>query len=296
MPQPTTIKTGRFAPTPSGPLHFGSLVAAIASYCHSKSNNGQWLVRIEDLDTPRVIKGSADNILQTLETFGFEWDGEVLYQSQRFEIYEEYLQQLISTGLVYACNCSRRSLLNSPQHSGPLGKIYPGICRSKHLNLDPLKPRLNLQTAGSIEFNDIHFGPFKLDLANESGDIILKRQDGVYAYHLAVIIDDAFQQITDIVRGADLLASTTIHLHLNKLLGFQSAEYLHIPLVHCATGEKLSKQTGAKSLSVEIASKQLCDALSFLGQKTTTELYNCKPGDILKYATEHWDSTKIPRP
>ncbi len=296
MPQSTTIRTGRFAPTPSGPLHFGSLVAAVASYCHSKSIDGQWLMRIEDIDTPRVIKGSADNILQTLEKFGFEWDGEVLYQSQRFEIYEEYLQQLISTGLVYACNCSRKSLLKSPQHSGPLGKIYPGICRSRHLNLNPLKLRLNLEAAGLIEFNDSHFGPFKLDLTTEAGDIIVKRQDGVYAYHLAVIIDDAFQQVTDIVRGADLLASTSIHLHLNKLLGFPSAEYLHIPLIKCETGEKLSKQTGAKGLSVEIASKQLLDALSFLGQKTTTELYDCKPGDILKYATEHWDSTKIPHP
>jgi len=294
MPQSTTIRTGRFAPTPSGPLHFGSLVAAVASYCHSKSTDGQWLVRIEDLDTPRVIKGSADNILQTLETFGFEWDGEVLYQSHRFEIYEEYLQQLISTGLVYACSCSRKSLLNSHQHSGPLGKIYPGICRNKHLDLNSLKPRLNLQAAGLIEFNDSHFGPFKLDLAKEAGDIILKRQDGVYAYHLAVIIDDAFQQVTDIVRGADLLASTTIHLHLNKLLGFSAARYLHIPLIKNETGVKLSKQTGAKSLNLEQPSKQLLDALSFLRQKTSAELTHSKPGDILKYATEHWDGSKIP--
>jgi glutamyl-Q tRNA(Asp) synthetase len=294
MQQSAQTRTGRFAPTPSGPLHFGSLVAAVASYCQSKSVNGNWLVRIEDIDTPRVIKGSADNILHTLENFGFEWDGEVLYQSQRFKIYEEFLQTLISQGFIYACNCSRKSLLGSPIQTGPLGKIYPGNCRTKQLDLHTLKLRLNTETVGSIEFHDNHFDTFQLNLTDEVGDIILKRQDGVYAYHLAVVIDDALSHITDIVRGADLLGSTCIHLHLNRLFKFSTANYLHIPLIKNKTGDKLSKQTGAKGLSIQKAPEQILDALNFLGQKIPAELSTYEPSYILKYAKDHWDSKKIP--
>lgn len=294
MQQSAGSRTGRFAPTPSGPLHFGSLVTAVASYCQTKSVNGQWLLRMEDLDTPRVVKGSADNILYTLEAFGFEWERDVLYQSQRFEIYQDFLQDLIQQGYVYACDCSRKSLSKDPVHTGPLGTIYPGYCRNKHLDLNSFKLRLNIESAGLIKFNDDHYGPFQLNLCSEAGDIILKRQDGIYAYHLAVVIDDALQKVNDIVRGADLLDATCIHLYLNKLLGFSSADYLHIPLVKNKIGVKLSKQTGAQGLVFEKSAEQLINALNFLGQNTPAELSSYKPTDILQYAISHWDSSKIP--
>ncbi len=287
-------RIGRFAPTPSGPLHSGSLVTAVASYCHSRSIKGQWLLRIEDLDTPRVVKGSADNIIHTLEAFGFEWDGEVIFQSQRFELYDEYLQHLISQGVVYGCNCSRKKLLKEEHQIGPLGSIYPGYCRHKKLALNSFKLRLNIETADNIAFTDQLFGPIKLDLQKDSGDFILKRLDGIYAYHLAVIIDDFLQQVTDIVRGADLLESSCLHIHLNQLLGFSNADYLHIPLIKNDVGDKLSKQTGAKSLSIKKASTELLNSLIFLGQDAPAELADYKPADILAYAITHWDVSKIP--
>lgn len=295
MEQSARTTTGRFAPTPSGQLHFGSLVAAVASYCHTKSTHGRWLLRIEDLDTPRVVKGSADNILHTLEAFGFEWEGEVLYQSQRFEIYQEFLQDLIKQGHVYACNCSRKSLLKKPHQTGPLGPIYPGYCRIKKLDINSFKLRLNIEPAGLIEFKDKFYGTFKLNLSSEVGDIVLKRLDGIYAYHLAVVIDDALQQVNNIVRGADLLGSTCIHIYLNKLLGFSTAEYLHIPLIKNKQGVKLSKQTGAQSIQIDNASAQLVSCLKFLGQNTVADLIHCRPDEILQYAIRQWDSSKIPQ-
>ncbi|MCK4708652.1 MAG: tRNA glutamyl-Q(34) synthetase GluQRS [Gammaproteobacteria bacterium] len=294
MQNQEAIITGRFAPTPSGPLHYGSLVSAVASYCHSKSVNGRWLLRIEDLDTPRVVTGAADSILQTLELYGFEWDGEILYQSQRFDIYEEFLQILIQQNLVYACSCSRKYLQQHPHQTGPLGAIYPGNCRHKQLDFKSLKLRLNIEPAGVIEFSDRHYGTIQQNMDKESGDFIIKRQDGIYAYHLAVVVDDALQKVNDIVRGADLLEASFIHIYLNSLLGFSSAEYLHVPLIKNKTGEKLSKQSGAEGLTLDNPGKQLVKALVFLGQNIPTELSSYKPADILHYAIEHWDSRKIP--
>jgi glutamyl-Q tRNA(Asp) synthetase len=287
---------GRFAPTPSGPLHQGSLVTALASYCEAKSRKGKWLLRMEDLDTPRVLKGSADNILFTLEAFGFEWDDKVLYQSQRFQAYEEIVQQWIDSGLIYACSCSRKSLISDHPHYGPLGVIYPGLCRNKKLNTkNQLSLRLNLQQAGEFSFNDDHYDTFKINLTQEIGDIVLKRADGIYAYHLAVVVDDAFQQVDHIVRGADLLEATPLHLYLNRLLGYSNARYLHLPLIKTSKGEKLSKQTGAIGIDPAKARDQLIAALKFLGQPVHDDITNESPKSILGYAVEMWDSSLIPQ-
>jgi glutamyl-Q tRNA(Asp) synthetase len=286
---------GRFAPTPSGPLHQGSLVTAVASYCAAKSQQGKWLVRMEDLDTPRVVKGSADNILFTLEAFGFEWDGEVLYQSQRFQVYQEIVQQWIDDRLIYACSCSRKSLMNENLRYGPSGIIYPGCCRDKKLDINKnYSLRLNLQQIGELCFNDIHYGAFKLNLRDQMGDIVIKRADGIYAYHLAVVVDDAFQQVDHIVRGADLLEVTTLHLHLNRLLEYSDARYLHLPLIKTADGKKLSKQTGARGIDPAKADDHLIAALRFLGQPVPDDIINESPENILGYAVEVWDASLIP--
>ncbi len=289
------VRKGRFAPTPSGPLHFGSLLAAVASYCQIKSVNGQWLLRIEDVDTPRTVKGSADIILSTLDTFGFEWESEVIYQSQRFDFYENALQLLTKINQTFACSCSRKGLKKGYLNYGPLGYIYPGFCRNKNLytNSDH-SLRLNMQQAGVTQFNDALFGLRKLDLSYEVGDIVLKRIDGIYAYHLAVIIDDADQNITDIVRGADLLDVTHVHLHLNSLLNFKNADYLHIPLFNNPDGSKLSKQTGAVGIDPRQASSLLVRALSLLGQQIEDDMTTALPREILEYAVQNWDSVKIP--
>lgn len=286
--------TGRFAPTPSGPLHFGSLVTAVASYCHAKVQHQKWLLRIEDLDTPRIVKGSADDILRTLDAFGFEWDGDIVYQSQRFEAYEDAIQKLIRQGILYACECSRKQLMSSAHSTGPLGLIYPGLCRNKKLKPEKLSLRLNVDQAGTIEFNDTHFGRYQLNLTRDVGDIVLKRIDGIYAYHLAVVIDDAFQGVSEIVRGADLLEVTCVHLYLNELLQLPAAHYLHIPLIKNADGKKLSKQSGATGLDILSASELLLDALYFLGQEIPEETISLKPAQLLEYAISIWNSDNIP--
>jgi len=294
MQQDFSQITGRFAPTPSGPLHFGSLVTAVASYCQARSSGGHWLLRIEDVDTPRVVKGASELILHTLEAFGFEWDGEVVYQSQRFDAYEEILQHLIRQKHLYRCRCSRKQLNRENLISGPLGRIYPATCR--HLNLlnPSLSLRLNLETAGRIRFNDAHYGKFELDLSKQVGDVVLKRVDGIYAYHLAVVIDDNEQHINQIVRGSDLLEVSCIHLYLYQILGYQIPGYLHIPVVRSSDGNKLSKQTGATGLHNEHATIQLLDALSFLGQQHCREMISASPGEILQHAIQHWNPANLP--
>ena len=284
---------GRFAPTPSGPLHFGSLVTAVASYCQARALDGQWLLRIEDVDTPRVVRGAGDDILRTLEHFGFEWDGAVIYQSQRFEVYRDRLQRLMDDGLVYACSCSRKSLQADSPRFGPLGLIYPGYCRTRHLDSARYSLRLNLAGAGVYRFDDPLYGEFSLDLQQQVGDIVLRRIDGVYAYHLAVTVDDALQGINQIVRGVDLLEVTPLHLHFNQLLGFENARYLHLPLVKTTDGKKLSKQTGAQALEHVRASELVLKALDFLGQAIDPQWISSAPAEILLEACRSWDPGRI---
>ena len=286
--------TGRFAPTPSGPLHFGSLVAALASYCQARSGGGRWLLRIEDIDTPRVVSGAETQILLTLEDYGFEWDGPVLRQSERFDLYREYLERLLADGRCFACECSRRSLREQGVASGVLGQIYPGNCRSKGLPAAAHALRINTAGAGKIEFRDQVYGQFEMDLEREVGDFVLRRADGIYAYHLAVVVDDELQGVDEIVRGADLLENTCPHLYLQRCLDFSTPAYLHLPLVNNAEGVKLSKQTGARAIDARGAPRTLVAALGHLGQAPDDSLEQAAAQEILAWAIEHWNPASIP--
>jgi glutamyl-Q tRNA(Asp) synthetase len=288
-----TTPTGRFAPSPSGALHFGSLVAALASYCEARSQNGRWLLRIEDVDTPRVVTGASDRILRDLEAFGFEWDGAVVYQSERFDHYRHYLEQLIDQGDCYACECSRRTLRERGVPSGPLGQIYPGLCRAKGLAPENHSLRLHTEAAQRIGFRDRVYGDFAINLPECVGDFVLRRRDNIYAYHLAVVVDDELQGIDQIVRGADLLENTCLHIYLQQRLGFGTPSYLHLPLVNNADGVKLSKQTGANPLDHRNPSRLLLAALSQLGQKPPGDLEGNDPASILQWSRDNWNAAAI---
>ncbi len=289
-----TQLTGRFAPSPSGPLHFGSLVAALASYCEAKSRQGRWLLRIEDVDTPRVVAGASEQILHDLEAFGFAWDGAVLYQSDQFEQYQYYLDKLLAQGDCYACECSRRSLREHGVRSGPLGQIYPGLCRLKQLPVANHSLRLNTENAQSVGFFDRVYGKFALNLSASVGDFVLKRVDNIFAYHLAVVVDDQLQGINQVVRGADLLENTCLHIYLQQRLSFATPEYMHIPLVNNAQGVKLSKQTGARALDHQHASRLLIAALRHLEQAPPPDLEYNDPCEILQWAVDNWNPALIP--
>lgn len=283
---------GRFAPSPTGPLHFGSLIAALASYCEAKIQGGKWLVRMEDLDKPREVAGAADHILKTLDTFGFEWDGEVIYQSHRNALYQEALNQLQATSLIYNCDCSRKEIADSAEH-GIDGLIYPGICRHKGVIRTPGASRVIVDSK-PILFTDAIQGSIKQTLAQDVGDFVLKRADGLYAYQLAVVVDDFEQGVTHILRGADLLNSSPRQIYLQQLLRYPTPEYAHIPIANNANNEKLSKQTLAPAIDGSRASTVLNQALVFLGQDPPKDLGKCNPTEILQWAKQHWDIKKIP--
>ena len=291
----TSNYIGRFAPSPTGPLHFGSLIAAVASYLEASANNGKWLIRIEDLDKPREMAGAADDILRTLEGFGFEWDDEIVYQSQRTEAYEETLQTLKSRNLVYPCTCSRKEIADSALEIGLEGAIYPKTCLTH-------APQANSQAAlraitldENIRFNDAIQGEISQNLAKQIGDFVLKRADGFFAYQLAVVVDDAAQSITHVVRGADLLDSTPRQIYLQQLLDLPTPYYAHVPITVNAQGEKLSKQTLAEPISMRLAGQQLFDALRFLGQNPPTETQNATLGAMWRWAFANWSLATIPR-
>jgi len=239
---------GRFAPSPTGPLHFGSLVAALASYCDARAAGGDWLVRIEDVDEPRSRAGAERAILDTLTRYGFVWDGPVIRQSERSAHYEHALARLRAIGAIYPCACTRRELEIAP--FGAAGeRVYPGTCRDGIANdRVPHAQRVRVD-AVSIAFVDRLQGPLNQDLARDIGDFVVRRADGLFAYQLAVVVDDALQRVTTIVRGADLLASTPRQIFLQQLLGLPTPEYLHVPVAINRAGEKLSKQTHAQPLS-----------------------------------------------
>ena len=283
---------GRFAPSPTGPLHFGSLIAALASYCEAKTQGGKWLVRMEDLDKPREVAGAADHILKTLETFGFEWDAEVIYQSHRNHLYQEALNQLQAASLIYKCDCSRKEIADSAEH-GIDGLIYPGICRHKEALRTPSASRV-IVDAKPILFTDAIQGSIEQTLAQDVGDFVLKRADGLYAYQLAVVVDDFEQGVTHILRGADLLNSSPRQIYLQQLLRYPTPEYAHIPIANNANNEKLSKQTLAPAIDGSQASTLLKQALAFLGQDPPMDLVQCNPTEILQWAKQHWDIKKIP--
>ena len=277
---------GRFAPSPTGPLHFGSLVAALGSYLDARSRGGEWLVRMEDVDIPRSVPGAADAILRALERFGLHWDGEVLVQSRRGAAYADALATLKDRVLAYDCACSRRDLADG---------IYPGTCRDGiPAGRIPRSVRLrtdNIETA----FEDRLQGRFGQRLESEVGDFVVFRADGVYAYHLAVTVDDAVQGITDVVRGADLLDSTPRQIHLQRCLDLPTPAYAHLPVAVNRRGQKLSKQTRARPVSGSPTAPLLFEALAFLGQQPDSALRDADAGEILGWGRKHWRLEKVPR-
>lgn len=286
---------GRFAPSPTGPLHFGSLIAAVASYCDARKNNGKWLVRMEDLDKPRTVKGAADTILHQLESFGFEWDGPVLYQSQRDNFYNEAFETLKAKQLIYPCTCTRKEIADSSTNIGIEGVIYPRTCLQQ-----PIKPNAAIAwriktDAGKISFADAIQGEISQTLNTDIGDFILKRADGLFAYQLAVVVDDAAQGVTNIVRGADLLDSTPRQIYLQCMLGCRTSNYAHIPVAANIAGKKLSKQTLAKPISGQRAIDLIINALDFLGQRPQSNLRHATLKDIWHWAINHWNIQQIPK-
>ncbi|HSI21473.1 MAG TPA: tRNA glutamyl-Q(34) synthetase GluQRS [Methylophilaceae bacterium] len=285
---------GRFAPSPTGPLHFGSLVAAVGSYLEAKSRDGAWLVRIEDIDPPREMPGAADDILRTLEAYGFEWNGPVLYQSRRGDLYDAALEKLDNDRLLYPCACTRREIADSAL-PGIEGPIYPGTCRRGLLaGRTPRAVRVRVD-AVEIEFEDAIQGTIRQNLARDIGDFVLKRADGFFAYQLAVVVDDAAQGITHVVRGSDLLDSTPRQMYLQQLLGWSTPNYAHLPVATNAAGEKLSKQTLAQPLDPKQPTPALWQALDFLGQNPPGELAAGALGDLWSWAMAQWDMRLVPR-
>ena len=273
---------GRFAPSPTGPLHFGSLIAALSSWLDARAVRGRWLLRIEDLDAPRTQPGAADQILRALEALGLTWDGPVVYQSLRSELYQSALRDLQRD--TYWCACTRREVADSSLGIAADGaQIYPGTCRSR-LPEGKMPRALRVRASGSVEFTDRVQGLQRQSLDRDVGDFVLYRADGQFAYQLAVVVDDAEQGVTDVVRGADLLDSTARQIHLQRLLGHATPRYLHVPVVVNSAGEKLSKQTGAQAVDWTRPDKAVREALGFLNQIPSADLEeaiaNWAPGRI----------------
>jgi glutamyl-Q tRNA(Asp) synthetase len=280
----TSNYIGRFAPSPSGPLHFGSLVAAIASFLDTRKNDGVWLLRIEDLDPPRESALAPAIIIKQLRAHGLHWDGNILYQSTRLNTYAEALIELRRLNLVYPCDCIRKNL----------PPVYPGTCRDKKLNevKSPHAIRL-IVDQNTICINDAVLGTQKWHLGSEIGDFIVRRKDSLFSYQLAVVVDDGFQNITHVVRGADLLDSTPRQIYLASKLNLVIPNYLHIPVVLGESGDKLSKQTHAEPIKNENNSANLLQALDFLGQPQPKETSDCKL--LLEEAISNWDVSAIPK-
>jgi glutamyl-Q tRNA(Asp) synthetase len=290
----TPIYRGRFAPTPSGPLHFGSIVAAVGSYLEARTHGGEWHVRIDDLDPPRVAPGATDSILRCLEQLGFEWDGPVVYQSQRTPAYHAALYGLRQRGLVYPCACTRKEI-SGQARAGVEGPVYPGTCR------DGMPPgrearAIRLRTTGArVQFDDAVLDTQACEIEHEAGDFVLYRADGVYAFHLASAVDDGELGMTDIVRGADLLESSARQIHLLELLGLPVPRYVHLPVAMNARGEKLSKQTHAPAVEPGEPGPLLVAVLRFLGQAPPGELAGLDAGAVWEWATCNWRLERVPR-
>ena len=281
---------GRFAPSPTGPLHLGSLVAALASYLDARSVGGQWLLRIEDLDTPRTVRGSADMIQRQLESHGLLWDEQVFWQGRRDPAYRVALAQLEQQELIYPCACSRAELAAAGHK-----EIYPGTCAGG-LSPGQAARALRLRVAGSVQFADRGYAEQNQDLPRECGDFVIRRADGLFAYQLAVVVDDAFQGITHVVRGLDLLNSTPRQIYLQQALGLPTPVYLHLPLVLDSEGRKLAKQSGAAALLDERAEVNLLAALEFLGLRLPQEFLGAGVAVLLAWALKNWRVPRIAGP
>lgn len=287
--------TGRFAPSPTGLLHIGSLLTAAASYADARSNGGKWLVRMEDLDPPREMPGAASHILHTLEAFGFEWDGEVAYQSRRYALYEETLCRLQTAGLVYPCHCSRKDW-QAGARRGADGFVYNGRCRHPGQRPAPQgkQPAWRIRVPDRIiGFSDGIVGGYAQNLARDIGDFVLLRADGYWAYQLAVVADDAEQGVTHIVRGQDLLVSTPRQIYLQQCLDVPTPQYAHLPLLTNAQGQKWSKQTLAPALDLNRREQLLRQVFRYLNLPEAPE--TDRPAELLDWAVAHWDMDKVPK-
>jgi glutamyl-Q tRNA(Asp) synthetase len=273
---------GRFAPSPTGDLHLGSLAAAVASYLHARQAGGEWLVRVEDIDPPREVAGSAASILRTLEAFGLHWDRAVEYQSRRHDAYRAIAAGLHARGAAYYCRCSRQEI-----RALTGGGRYPGTCRN--LGLPSGDAALRLRAEGPpIAFTDYLQGSVERDVEATDGDFVIYRRDGLPAYHLAVVVDDAEQGVTDIVRGADLLDSTPLHMLLQRHLGLSEPRYWHIPLIVDSSGEKLSKASGAAAVDPERPGITAGRVLSLLGLDPPADLLGAPPDELWAWAKGRW--------
>ncbi len=282
--------TGRFAPSPTGPLHFGSLVAAVGSYCLARQAGGRWLLRIDDLDAPRVMPGAADEILRTLENLGFTWDGEIIWQSRRADRYRAALEHLHRQGMIFPCACSRREILASAPHFGDEGPVYPGTCRSGlPPGRQPRAQRLRVPEL-TVCFIDGVFGHQSQPLG-AVGDFILHRADGMFAYQLATVVDDADSGVNQVVRGEDLLASTPRQIFLHSCLQTPIPYYIHLPLALTPEGEKISKRHSASAADVP----DLWRALRFLGQPIPEMLRPASGKEILAWGSANFTLARVPK-
>jgi len=283
---------GRFAPSPTGPLHFGSLVAAMASYADARAAGGRWLLRIEDVDQPRCSAEAETRIRAQLAAYGFEHDGEVVRQSERTALYASALQTLISTGDLFVCQCTRAQLSSAPRNAEH-ETIYPGTCRELGLQ-DAVARAVRLRVDGrssNVSFTDRCHGVVEQDVAREVGEFVLRRADGLFAYQLAVVVDDALQGVTDVVRGADLLGNTARQIVLQQRLGYATPRYLHVPIARNADGEKLSKQTRAAAIDERLALPTLVQAWQFLRQDDLDKLRTV--GEFWGRAVSTWNPARL---
>lgn len=301
-PNSALIKTGRFAPSPTGPLHFGSLIAALASYlCARQHPESQWLLRIEDVDTERVQQAAASAIINTLEAYGFQWDGEITYQSQRTAHYQKALNDL--SEYVYPCSCTRKDL-QALSNDMTYGYNYPGLCRTGIRDASVEKPSIRLLTNilasnnAQVCFQDeCQTELFCQKIEADIGDFILKRRNGLFAYQLAVVVDDHLQGINHVVRGADLFDNTPRQIYLQQLLGYQTPSYLHFPVATSRYGKKLSKQNLSPEIRIgdsALMLKTLVTALRFLGQSPPAAREFSRLEDVWLWATSHWNINNIP--
>ncbi|HFE38418.1 MAG TPA: tRNA glutamyl-Q(34) synthetase GluQRS [Gammaproteobacteria bacterium] len=282
---------GRFAPSPTGPLHFGSLLTAVGSYLQAKHHNGKWLLRIDDLDPPREVPGASDNIRRTLEKFGLYWDEDVCYQSQQAPGYQAALEQLKQKNLLYPCDCSRKTIQNQGAIPGKIGLVYPGRCRHRNDILWENKA-IRIRVLNKKQcMTDLLQGQLVQDLAKEVGDICLKRADGLFSYHIASVVDDNLQGITEVVRGFDLLQCSPIQIYLQQCLNYTTPTYAHLPIVVNEHNEKLSKQTIAESVESREPATLLFDILRLLKQNPPGSLINATRDEILNWAIENWNLT-----
>jgi glutamyl-Q tRNA(Asp) synthetase len=293
MTLPTRYR-GRFAPSPTGPLHFGSLVAAVGSFLQARSQDGEWLVRMEDLDPPREVAGAANDILRTLEVYGLHWDQAVVYQSRRHEAYDAAIDRLRASEALYACACTRREIADSSL-TGSDGPVYPGTCRRGVAAGRPARALRVRTDDAQMAFEDALQGRHESHLEREIGDFVVRRTDGCYAYQLAVVVDDAEQGITEVVRGADLLTSTSRQIHLQRLLGLPTPRYAHLPAAVNAAGEKLSKQTFAPAVSRAAPLPELVRVLEFLGQPVAPEVRDGDLESFWRWAITQWRLERVPR-